>query len=61
MSELTPVLEAGTDGPQRWRSYMTKIYASRQPPAPLGTVNVQEIEEKAREVLKDHPGKIPVV
>lgn len=37
-----------------WGQYMTDIYKSRKPPSPLGTVVFAEIEEKAREVLKDH-------
>ncbi|KAG6818951.1 hypothetical protein H0H93_016913 [Arthromyces matolae] len=39
-----------------WSSYGTGIYISRQPPKPLGTVVFEEIEQKAREKLKDYPG-----
>lgn len=35
---------------------MVEVYNSRRPPQPLGTVVFEEIEEKAREKLKDYPG-----
>ena len=40
-----------------WRSYMTEIYLGRRGPQPLGTVINEEIEELAREKLKDHRGR----
>jgi len=39
-----------------WSSYMLKIYLGRRGPQPLGTVIYEEIEELAREKLKDHQG-----
>jgi hypothetical protein len=39
-----------------WSSYMTEIYLGRRGPQPLGTVIYEEIEELAREKLKDHQG-----
>ncbi|PFH54019.1 hypothetical protein AMATHDRAFT_136316 [Amanita thiersii Skay4041] len=43
-----------TSAVSRWSQYMPGIYASRRGPTPLGTVVFEEIEAKAREVLKDH-------
>lgn len=43
--------------PSTWGSYMLGLYAGRKPP-PLGTVALLELEEKAREVMKDHKGKL---
>ena len=37
---------------------MIDIYLSRRPPL-LGTLDVREIEQKARDKLKDQPGKFP--
>ncbi|KAG5645461.1 hypothetical protein DXG03_006006 [Asterophora parasitica] len=42
--------------PGQWSSYMLGIYMSRKGPQPLGTVVFDEIEEKAKEMLKDYPG-----
>lgn len=39
-----------------WNAWMPKLYASRKGPEPLGTVVFEEIEEKARQKLKDYPG-----
>ncbi|KAI0345557.1 FMN-dependent alpha-hydroxy acid dehydrogenase [Trametopsis cervina] len=38
-----------------WSSYMLDIYARRKGPA-LGTLYINELEERAREKLKDQPG-----
>lgn len=38
----------------RWIAWLFDIYGSGKPPV-LGTVDIQEIEDKAREVLKDSP------
>ena len=40
-----------------WSEWMPGIYKSRQGPRALGTVRFSEIEEKARQTLKDVPGK----
>ena len=40
--------------PSRWVAWLFGIYGSGKPPV-LGTVNIQEIEDKAREVLKNSP------
>ncbi|KAL0565978.1 hypothetical protein V5O48_016038 [Marasmius crinis-equi] len=42
--------------PEPWSAYMRGIYLSGKGPDPLGTVVYKEIEEKAREKLKDYPG-----
>ncbi|KAJ8081137.1 hypothetical protein PM082_017980 [Marasmius tenuissimus] len=42
--------------PEAWSSYMRGIYLAGIPPQPLGTVVYNEIEEKARQKLKDYPG-----
>ncbi|KAF9003955.1 oxidoreductase [Cyathus striatus] len=39
-----------------WRTYMAQVYTSRKGPEPLGTVVFEEIEEKARQKLKDYRG-----
>jgi lactate 2-monooxygenase len=39
-----------------WNQYMLDLYRSQKPPVPLGTVAFEEIEEKAREKLKDYKG-----
>lgn len=43
--------------PGKWSSYMLGVYASRKGPQPLGTVSFDEIEERAKEKLKEYPGK----
>ena len=40
--------------PNRWVTWLHEVYSSGTPPV-LGTVDIQEIEDKAREVLKDVP------
>lgn len=44
-------------GDSPWKSYMVDLYMSKKAPSPLGTVAYEEIEEKARQVLKDYPGR----
>ncbi|KAG9311169.1 oxidoreductase [Chiua virens] len=44
----------------KWVAWLFDIYASGKPPV-LGTVDVQEIEDKAREVLKDNPSAFAFV
>ena len=44
--------------PDKWLQFMVDIYIQAQPPT-LGTVNIKEIEEKAREVMKDHLRAFP--
>ncbi|KAI9566201.1 FMN-dependent alpha-hydroxy acid dehydrogenase [Boletus coccyginus] len=39
--------------PNKWTDFLRDIYLQGQPPI-LGTVSVKEIEEKAREVMKNH-------
>lgn len=39
--------------PSKWMDFMIKIYTNGQPPV-LGSVSIKDIEEKAREVMKDH-------
>ncbi|KAJ6624361.1 oxidoreductase [Mycena sp. CBHHK59/15] len=39
-----------------WGGYMLSIYRGRKGTQPLGTVVFEEIEEKAKETLKDYPG-----
>ena len=39
----------------KWSSYLIELYASRKPPV-TGTVDVDKLEAKAREALKDHQG-----
>ncbi|KAF5356689.1 hypothetical protein D9758_013753 [Tetrapyrgos nigripes] len=53
MSHLKPLLEANQI---QWGKYMLDIYIGQQGPQPLGTVVFEEIEEKAREKLKQWPG-----
>lgn len=43
--------------PGKWSSYMLSIYTSKRGPQPLGTVAFDEIEERAKEKLKEYPGK----
>ena len=40
---------------------MVEIYVGRRGPQPLGTVIYEEIEELAREKLKDHRGEPPAI
>ncbi|KIY52489.1 oxidoreductase [Fistulina hepatica ATCC 64428] len=47
-------MDGSKDAP--WSSYMESIYRSGKPPKPLGTVDFKEIEEMARQKLKDYPG-----
>jgi hypothetical protein len=53
MSHLKPLLELNQ---VQWGKYMLDIYIGQQGPQPLGTVVFEEIEEKAREKLKQWPG-----
>ncbi|KAF8547078.1 FMN-dependent alpha-hydroxy acid dehydrogenase [Imleria badia] len=39
--------------PDKWTKFLTDIYIHAQPPI-LGTVNIKEIEDKARQAMKDH-------
>jgi hypothetical protein len=39
---------------------MVGVYIGRRGPQPLGTVDFEEIEAKAKEKLKDYPGTKPV-
>ena len=47
-----PVTPLTTVPPSKWSKYQTDLYATRGPP-PLGTVNLKELEDKAREKMKD--------
>jgi lactate 2-monooxygenase len=40
-----------------WSGYMVSVYRGRQGTQPLGTVDFEEIEAKAKEKLKDYPGR----
>ncbi len=42
---------------KKWSTWGISVYVSRQPPNPLGTVRFDEIEAKAKELLKDYPGE----
>ena len=44
--------------PDKWTKFSLDIYGQAQPPV-LGTVNIKEIEEKAREVMKNHLRSFP--
>jgi len=44
--------------PDKWTNFLRDIYVQGQPPI-LGTVNLKEIEEKAREVMKNHLRAFP--
>lgn len=52
-SQTTP-----TPGKSKWSSYMLQLYTSRKAPEPLGTVEFEEIEAKAKEKLKDYGGEL---
>ncbi|KAH7885015.1 FMN-dependent alpha-hydroxy acid dehydrogenase [Phlebopus sp. FC_14] len=39
--------------PDKWTKFLMDIYIQAKPPV-LGTVNLKEIEDKAKEVMKDH-------
>lgn len=39
-----------------WTNFKIQLYTSRKAPDPLGTVSFEEIEQKAREALKDNIG-----
>lgn len=39
--------------PTKWTNFLLSIYGQAKLPV-LGTVSVKEIEDKAREVMKDH-------
>ncbi|TFK40480.1 oxidoreductase [Crucibulum laeve] len=49
-------MAANEDVNNPWSSYMLQLYISRKAPQPLGTVVFEEIEEKARQKLKDSRG-----
>ncbi|KAK0460002.1 oxidoreductase [Desarmillaria tabescens] len=56
MAEKT--VQAAENGPvpQIWNQYMREVYWGRKGPETLGTVSFEDIEEKAKEKLKDYPG-----
>lgn len=41
----------------KWSLYMQEIYGSRKAPPYLNTVNYLEVEEAAREKMKDYPSE----
>lgn len=41
----------------KWSTYASEVFMSRKPPQALGTVVHSEIEKRAKEKLKDYPGK----
>ncbi|KDQ51357.1 hypothetical protein JAAARDRAFT_73654 [Jaapia argillacea MUCL 33604] len=61
MGEHTEVPEVGAVIPQRWSTYMGELLRSRVPPPALGTVEFQQIEERAKEALKDNPSAFTYV
>ncbi|KAI3621313.1 fmn dependent [Moniliophthora roreri] len=54
MADPSKIVASVTPAP--WSAYMRGIYMSGKGPEPLGTVVYSEIEEKARQKLKDYPG-----
>lgn len=48
-------------GGNPWSSYMQEVYGGRRGPQPLGTVSFEELEEKAREKLKNYGGAFAVI
>lgn len=44
-------------GPNEWGKWVIELYTSRRGPQPLGTVIFDEIEAKAKEVLKNSLGQ----
>jgi hypothetical protein len=51
-SEAAPALIE----PYPWSQWMIGVYRGGKGPQPLGTVIYEEIEEQAKEKLKDYPG-----
>ena len=43
-------------GEKTWSQYMTDIYHGRKPPT-IGTLYMDELEQKAKEKLKGYPSK----
>lgn len=39
--------------PDKWTKFLAEIYLQAQPPV-MGTVDIEKIEEKAREAMKNH-------
>ena len=56
-SAVETIEKEGEHEEETWSSYNLQIYASRKGP-PLGTLLFNELEEKAREKLKDHPSEL---
>ena len=55
LSTSRSMVELPISSEDPWSTYMQEVYSSRRAPQPLGTVVFEEIEEKARQKLKDHP------
>ena len=51
----TPLVTAQSGALKPWSHYMLDIYVSKKGP-PLGTLYIHEVEELAREALKDRKG-----
>ena len=56
-SAVRTIEKEGEHEEETWSSYNLQIYASRKGP-PLGTLLFNELEEKAREKLKNHPSEL---
>jgi hypothetical protein len=54
-SEKPELVEAKHIEPPKWSRYAIEIYMKRQPPM-LGTVDWKQLQENARQALKDYPG-----
>lgn len=55
--EIPVIPQPDPISPSKWGSYTLGLYTGRKAP-PLGTVALLELEEKAREVMKDHRGML---
>lgn len=49
----SPAMTSQPPPPNKWTSWLSQLYNSGKGPV-LGAVDIQEIEDKAREVLKDN-------
>jgi hypothetical protein len=48
-------MESKPTPPTNWGLYVLEAYGSRKPPV-TGTVDIDKLEGRARDVLKDHHG-----
>lgn len=58
MSVEAATTTAEAEGEKTWTEYMSQIYFGRKPPV-LGTLYMDELEQRAKDKLKGYPSRHP--